>query len=108
MLKDKSGNRLYRKVTVKVIFPDEIFKPRTYISHAGARQGFNQEGIENILVQVADQLETLYPWWNFRVIELASISRCARFVYAFAGYSSQQQPDQVDMKDFVIPSLTEA
>ena len=92
MLKDKAGNRLFRKVTVRIVFPDAIFPPKLISQHAGPRQGYNGDGIDNILDQIADQLDTLYPWWEFKPVELAPEGRTARFVFKFAGYSKTPAP----------------
>lgn len=86
MLKDSVGNRLFRKVTVRVTFPDAIFPPKTFVQHAGPKQGFGPEGIESILLSVADRLEELYPYWDFTVIELSPEGRAARYAFSFAGY----------------------
>lgn len=85
MLKDKEGNRLFRKVTVRIVYPDNLFPPKVYTQHAGPRLGFGPNGIDEILMKTADQLDTLYPWWEFRYVELAPIGRTARFVFTYAG-----------------------
>lgn len=92
MLKDTSGNRLFKKVTVKVVFPDAIFPTKTFVQHAGPKQGFNPVGVVDILMQVATRLEELYPWWNFTSVELTPEGRTARFVFTFAGYNSMSAP----------------
>lgn len=86
MLKDKDGNRLFRKVTVKVLFPDNIFPEKTYYQHAGPHQGFGPDNVSDMLLSVADKLEELYPWWDFRPIELKPVGRTTRWVFTFAGY----------------------
>lgn len=86
MLRDKAGNRLYRKVDIKIVFPDNILPVRRLISRAGPKQGFTPEGIDELLMKTADQLDELYPWWNFKMQELASQGRTACYVFAFAGY----------------------
>lgn len=109
MLTDKKGNKLFRKVEIKVIFPDNIFRPKTFVSHAGPHQGFNSEGIADLQMQVADKLEELYPFWEFRVVELKSNGRVARYVFMFAGYSKKQAvPAQVEMTDFTIHNPEES
>ena len=85
MLRDKAGNRLFRRIEVKVIFPDKIFPVRTYVQKAGPHQGFGPEGVDAMLMDIADKLEELYPWWNFTVVELSPVGRTARFVFTFAG-----------------------
>ena len=86
MLKDKEGNRLFRKVVVHVDFPDNIFPPKNFVQHAGPKQGFGPKAVENIVDGLADQLDTLYPYWNFRVVELKPDGRTAKYKFLFAGY----------------------
>jgi hypothetical protein len=86
MLRDKDGNRLFRKVKVRVIFPDKIFPDKFFVQSASARQGYGPSGIDDILMQVADQLDTLYPFWQFHMQEMSPEHRTARFLMTFAGY----------------------
>jgi hypothetical protein len=86
MLQDKAGNRLWRKVKIKVIFPDNIFPPKVFIQHAGPRQGFGPDGTDDMLMKVADYLEELYPFWNFKMQEMTPEHRTARYLMTFAGY----------------------
>ena len=86
MRKDKAGNVLFRKMIVKVIFPDAIFPDKTYVQHAGPRQGFGPEGIDHMLESIADQLDTLYPWWEFKPVDMKPVGQTIRFVFTFAGY----------------------
>jgi len=85
---DKEGNRLFRKVQVKVIFPDEIFPPKLFVQHAGPHQGFGPSGVDEMLEKIADQLDTLYPFWEFKMTELAPEGSTAKYVMTFAGYRS--------------------
>ena len=85
MLKDKAGNRLFRKVTIKIVYPDNLFPEKTYSHHAGPHQGFGPDGVDDLLMQTATRLDELYPWWEFRVVELTSVGRTARFVFTYAG-----------------------
>lgn len=101
MLQDKAGNRLFRKVTVKVIFPNKIFPPKTFISRAEPKKGISADGVSDILMQIADRLEQLYPFWEFRSIELTPVGRAARYVFDFAKYRAPA-PAQVEMTDFTI------
>lgn len=89
MLKDKAGNRLYRKVSVRIYYPDQIFPTKTLLQHAGPHMGFGPEGVDEILMRIADQLETLYPFWEFRAVELTPVGRTVRFSFTFAGYSTK-------------------
>lgn len=86
MLRDKTGNRLFRRVDIKIVFPDNIFPDKKLSQRAGPHQGFSPDGIDEILMNTADQLDTLYPWWDFKPIELASTGRTASFVFTFVGY----------------------
>jgi hypothetical protein len=95
MLKDKAGNRLFRKMTVKVIYPDKIFPDKTYVQHAGARSGFGPEGTDAFLLAIEEELTRLFPFWEFAVTELAPQNRTARFVFTFAGYSTRLSPSAV-------------
>ena len=94
MRKDKEGNKLYRKMTVKIVFPDAIFPDRTYVQHAGPRQGFGPTGVDEMLNQVADQLDTLYPWWDFKPTEMTPVGSTIRWVFTFAGYRATPAPTQ--------------
>src|SRR5579863_7130125 len=89
MLKDKDGNKLFRKVTVRIIFPEKIFPPKLITQRAGPHQGFGPSGIEDILMKIADHLEELYPFWDFRSEELTPVGRTARYVFVFAGYNAK-------------------
>lgn len=99
MLQDKDGNRLFRKVTVKVIFPNKIFPPKTFTSRAEQHKGISSDGVQDVLMQVADKLEQLYPYWEFRAIELTPVGRTARYVFDFAKYRAHL-PSQVEKMYF--------
>lgn len=86
MLRDAAGNRLFRRVEITIIFPENIFPPKRVVQRAGPHQGFGPNGIDDILMSMADQLETLYPFWEFQASELAPEHRTARWVLTFAGY----------------------
>jgi hypothetical protein len=92
MRKDKAGNKLYRKMTVKVIFPDRLFPDRVYQQHAGPKMGFGPEGIDQMLNQIADELDSLYPWWEFKPCELLPIGATIRFAFIFAGNNPNYTP----------------
>jgi hypothetical protein len=84
MRKDKAGNKLYKKMTVKVLFPDAIFPDKTYVQHAGPKQGFGPEGVDHMLESIADQLDTLYPWWEFQMKEMTPVGSTIRFCFTYA------------------------
>jgi hypothetical protein len=99
MLCDKDGNKLFRKVLVKVVFPDAIFPDKSFIQHAGPKQGFGPTGIDDILMNIADQLDTLYPFWEFKATEMTPIGRTARFVFTFTGYRATQPAQDKPITD---------
>jgi hypothetical protein len=86
MRRDKDMNRLYKRVWVKIVYPDAIFPPKVMTQRAGPKQGFGPDGIDDLLMQTADKLENLFPYWEFQMIELAPQGQTARFVFTFAGY----------------------
>lgn len=86
MLRDKEGNKLFRRVEVTVYFPEGLFPPRKIAQKAGPHSGFNDSNIDEMLMKLSDQLDTLYPYWEFNPIELSPVGRTARFVFEFAGY----------------------
>lgn len=92
MLRDSHGNRLFRKVEIKIVYPEGIFPDRTNRYHAGPGQGFGPENIDKLLMDTADRLEELYPFWDFKMIELAPQGRTVRYVLTFAGYRTQSSP----------------
>jgi hypothetical protein len=110
MLKDTDGNRLFRKVEIKIVFPERIFPVNRSVHHAPAHKGFNAENIDDILMQVTDKLDTLYPWWEFRLISQAPVGRTARYVFTFAGYKAGAIAGAAPMSalaDFAIPGMEE-
>lgn len=92
MRKDKDGNTLFRKMTIKVVFPDAIFQDQTFVQRAGPRQGFGPEGVDATLMSIADQLDTRYPWWEFAPVELRPIGSTIRFAFIFAGNNKNYVP----------------
>jgi len=99
MLRDKAGNQLFRRVEVRIIYPIDTIPNAKVVQRAGPRQGFGPDGIDDILMQVADRLETLYPWWNFEIVTLAPEGRTAKFVFKFVSYRAPvvAAPPQTDI-----------
>lgn len=108
MLRGTDGQRLYRKVQIRVIFPDNIFEPKIYQQHAGPRQGFGEAAVLDMLLQVADQLETLYPYWDFQSVELTPIGRTARYVFNFAGYRASGADTKIESTNNTIYPIEES
>jgi len=86
MLRDTKGNRLYRRIDIKIIFPPDVLPVKKISQRAEAHKGFGPSGIDDILMQVTDQLDTLYPWWQFEMVPLAPSGRTTSFVFKFVGY----------------------
>lgn len=106
MLRDKSGNKLWRSVKVRVIFPENIFADKVIIEHAGPRQGFSQDNIDDMLMKIVDHLEVLHPYWEFRMQELLSEHRTARYLLTFASYRAltpTNQPKEIPDEDSTTP-----
>lgn len=110
MLRDKDGNRLFRKIEMKIIFPDNILPPKKVSQHAEARKGFGPAGIDDSLMQITDRLDTLYPWWEFKMTPLSPVGRTARYVFTFAGYRAGAFPGAMPPEpatDLAVPGFTE-
>jgi|SRR5690348_6365995 len=95
MLRDDKGHKLFRHVDVKVHFPDGIPTQKIH-QKAPPHKGFTEDNIDDLLMSVADQLETLYPWWTFRMVELASKTpRTAEFSFVCQGLNPDFKPTPV-------------
>lgn len=95
MLADRAGNRMFRKIEVTIHFIDKMFKPKRMVQHAPAHKGYNAEGIDETLMNLADQLDTLYPWWDFEMVTLAPVGRTARYVFKCIGYRAGAVPGAI-------------
>jgi hypothetical protein len=98
VLRDKAGNKLYRKIEVRVLYPDGILKPEKVVHRAGPRQGFSDENIDEILMRTADLLEEKFPWWQFRMQELSPEHRTARYNFVCAGFNPAYKPPVEETK----------
>lgn len=86
MLQDKAGNRLVRRVNIKIHYPDGILPVQKIVQKAEAKKGFSADAIDEILMSVTDMLDTRFPFWEFRLTELASRPRVAEYVFTQIGY----------------------
>ena len=86
MPNSKDGDRLYRRIKVRIVFPEKIFPDKDFLEKAPARKGFTSENVFEFLYKIADRLEELYPWWDFKYTELVPEGSTARYVFNFAGY----------------------
>ena len=72
------GEKLWRDATTRVVIPGQ--KDIVWRSHAPARRGYSEAGLDKMLDQVADHLEKRFPTIEFRVVELAP--NRVNFIYA--------------------------
>ena len=111
MLKDREGNRLFRKVDIRIIFPEKIFPPKLMTYRAGGKnpgdmhKGFGPGNIDEILDGIVEQLDTLYPFWEFALTELAPEHRTARYVLNFAGYRAQAPIIPTELLDSTVDKV---
>ncbi len=94
MLRDSKGQRLYRRVEIRIFFPDKIFPVKKLHQHAEPHKGFSLDGIDDLLMQTTDQLDQLYPWWEFKMIELKPEGRTARFNFTVIGNRAMTPPEE--------------
>lgn len=104
MLRDNKGNRLFRRVEINVLYPDGIMKPERITQRAAAKQGFSPDNVDELLMRVADTLDTKFPWWQFRMQELAPEHRTARFNFVCAGFNPAYRPPTEENKDASVPA----
>jgi hypothetical protein len=93
VLRDKTGNKLFRRVEVRIVFPEHVYPPANHVYRAGPRQGYGPENVDKILMDTTDKLDSLYPFWDFKLSELKPEGRTARYAFTFAGYRPQQGVD---------------
>ena len=92
MLRDSAGNKLFRRVEIRVLFPDGIMAPSKTVQKAEPHKGFGGEAIDEMLMNTADQLDVKFPWWNFRLSELTPEHRTARYVFTCVGFKKDYKP----------------
>ena len=85
---DAKGNRLYKRVEIDIVYPENVMKREHIVRKAPARKGISEDGVNEILMQIADTLETRFPWWTFEPIELKGPSRVSQHVFSFKGYKT--------------------
>ena len=100
MLTDAKGNKMFRRIQIRILFPDNVLPAKLLVHRAPAHKGFNPDGVDEMLSNVADQLDTLCPWWEFTMVELTPEGKTARFIFKFAGYRAAV-PAEAVMPEFV-------
>lgn len=96
MLRDRDGNRLFKRVEVTIHLNKDVFpKPqRRVFSPKEPRQAYSEEGIYQILNEITDWLDVTYPFWNFELVPLRPEGRTARYVVNYAGIRPMPEPPQ--------------
>lgn len=61
MLRDAKGNRLVRRVDIKIHYPDGILPVQKIVQRAEAKKGFSNDAIDEILMSVTDMLDARFP-----------------------------------------------
>jgi len=105
VLRDAAGNKLFRRVEIKILFPDGIMAPSKTVQKAEARKGFGPDSIDEMLMSVADQLDVKFPWWDFRLSELTPEHRTARYVFTCVGFKKGYTPPVQELVSEPTPSV---
>jgi hypothetical protein len=79
MIHSAKGEPLHKRVTVKIIPPNDS-KPYKWYWRAPAGQFYSPANIDEILEKVVEHLENKFPQWEFKLVELGPTSY--NFVYA--------------------------
>ena len=107
MLRDAQNNRLFRRIEIKVIYPPDIFPSKKFTYKAqGKNRAYGPDGIDQILMHTTDQLDQLYPWWDFAVVPLAPRGRVASYVFKVVGLRAipPSQEEQAAKIDALVPA----
>lgn len=84
-MKDKAGQRCFRKVQITTVFPKDTLPDKSTVQVAPPNKAFNEEGIEQMLITIAARLEAACPQWDFNIIELSPLGQTARYVFRYSG-----------------------
>lgn len=85
-MRDKQGRKLYRHLTVKIELPGLPVKTRKFTPPP--HQGFHEDGIDNILESIADDLDRVYPFLDYKLVPLGANS----FRFVHVGYRVPSNP----------------
>ena len=99
MLHDKAGNRLVRRVNIKIHYPDGILPVQKMVQKAEAKKGFSADAIDEILMSVTDMLDTRFPFWEFTMKELKGRARVAEYVFTQIGYKVVVPPAETPQSE---------
>jgi hypothetical protein len=82
-VRDKKGNRLFKQIRIKVVFPPKTFPTRIQCLRAPEGKCFNDSGLSEVLDKVADKLDSDFPMWEFRLVQLPSIGNTIAFNFIY-------------------------
>jgi len=68
-MKNAKGEKLFKVIYVKAELPDRILPFKKFRAEAGRL--YTEEGIDQILMEVTDWLDTYYPAFEFRMVQIA-------------------------------------
>jgi hypothetical protein len=94
MLRDGHGNKLFRKVVLTIRYPEDVLRPEKIVQKSEPHKGFGPDSVDQMLMQVADQLEARFPWWEFKMIPLSPEHRTARYTFQCVGLNLKYKPPE--------------
>lgn len=92
---DKNGEKLVRRIQINCLYPPDVLKPQKVFAKADKGKFFTDDGVHTVLMGCAEQLETMYPFWEFELRPLAPQGSTARYAFAFVGYRKDYHPAQI-------------
>lgn len=84
MAKDRQGNRLVRRIEIRIVFPEGTIPEKKTVQVAPDNKAFSEDGIERMLKTIGERLERACPHWEFRLFELSAMGSTAGFVFRYA------------------------
>jgi hypothetical protein len=108
MFRDKAGNRLFKHVEIEIHFPEKALPLKKIRQRAPASQGFGPEGLDDLLMKVTDMLEEQFPWWEFKLVEMAPLGRTARYRFMGVGFNANYKPPMPTDKQTAATEAVEA
>lgn len=63
--------RVFKRLTFRVLLPESIVKVKPLVVKAGPGKAFTEENRDNILMEIADQVEARFKLWDFKCIPLS-------------------------------------
>lgn len=76
-MKDARGNKLYRNVDIKIVYPDG--RKEKLPIRVTPRSAFSAETFETMIEDIIERLDNQFPYWDFRLVSRGPAA--ATFVY---------------------------